>query len=30
MDHPVGFTDGSLSTSWPCSFSVYEFQLNGS
>jgi hypothetical protein len=21
MDHPVGFTDGSLSTGWPSAFS---------
>jgi len=25
MDHPVGFTDGSLSTRWPSAFSVHEF-----
>jgi hypothetical protein len=30
MDHPVGFTDGGLSTRWPSAFSVYEFQVNGS
>jgi hypothetical protein len=30
MDHPVGFTDASLSARWPSVFSVYEFQVNGS
>jgi hypothetical protein len=30
MDHPAGFTDGSLSSRWPSAFSVYEFQVNGS